>query len=491
MRLTELLADDSATQVANLSYDKEVAGLTADSRDVRSGYLFAALQGAQLDGRAYIADAINAGAIAILTQPGDSSEQIDADVAVITDPNPRRRFARMAARFYDPQPTTIAAVTGTNGKTSVVYFAQQIWGAAGCNAAALGTLGVVGPKLDHDFKLTTPDPVALHRTLAELRNLGVEYVACEASSHGLSQHRLDGLKISAGAFTNLSRDHLDYHHTMEAYRSAKFRLFEDLLPDDGTIVVNIDASEYGAIAKIAIERSLRSITYGFEGGDLRCVDARPEKNGWYISLEVFGASFELELPLYGRFQIANSLCAAGLVIASGIDPAAAIPPLANLTGVPGRMDLAAQLDSGAQVFVDYAHTPEALRTALTALREHTDGRVIVLFGCGGDRDKGKRPQMGEIAASLADAVIVTDDNPRNEDATAIRQEILDACPSSQEIGDRQEAIDAGIAMLQPDDTLLVAGKGHESGQIVGPNIFPFNDIEAVRTSVCVRQEQTS
>ncbi len=491
MRLTELIADDDTMPLARLPYDKEVAGLTADSRDVRNGFLFAALPGTQLDGRAYIGEAINAGAVAILTQAGPSSEEINADVAVITDPNPRRRFARMAARFYDPQPTTIAAVTGTNGKTSVVHFAQQMWAATGCKAAALGTLGVVGPKLRHEFKLTTPDPAALHRTLAELQKLGVEYVACEASSHGLSQYRLDGLKISAGAFTNLSRDHLDYHDTMETYRAAKLRLFEELLPADGTIVVNVDSAEYSAIAKIADERSLHRITYGFKSGDLQCLNATPSKDGWRIVLDVFGASFELDFPLYGRFQIANSLCAAGLVIASGIDPQTATSSLTHLTGVPGRMELAARLDIGAQVFVDYAHTPEALRTALDALRTHTRGRLVVVFGCGGDRDKGKRPEMGELAATLADAVIVTDDNPRNEDAAAIRQEILSACRPAHEIGDRQEAIRAGIAMLRPDDALLVAGKGHETEQIVGPKTLPFNDLSAVRTAVCVHNEQRS
>ena len=491
MRLTDLIDDDGTMPLARLPYDKEVAGLTADSRDVRSGFLFAALQGTQIDGRAYIGEAIDAGAVAILTQPGPSNEEIDADVAIITDPNPRQRYARMAARFYDPQPTTIAAVTGTNGKTSVVHFAQQIWASIGCQAAALGTLGVVGPKLQHEFKLTTPDPVALHRTLAELQRLGVEYVACEASSHGLSQYRLDGLKISAGAFTNLSRDHLDYHDTMETYRAAKLRLFEELLPADGAIVANVDAAEYAAIAKIADERSLRCITYGFKSGDLRCVSATPAKDGWRIAHDVFGASFELDFPLYGRFQIANSLCAAGLVIASGIDPQAAISSLAHLKGVPGRMELATRLDTGAQVFIDYAHTPEALHTALDALRTHTSGRIVLVFGCGGDRDKGKRPEMGEVAATLADAVIVTDDNPRNEDAAVVRQDILSHCRPAHEIGDRLEAIRAGVAMLQPDDALLVAGKGHETGQIVGPKTLPFNDLEAVRTSVCVQREQRS
>ena len=477
--------------IAGNPEDTEVAGLTADSRDVRKGYLFAAIQGTQADGRSYIGDAISAGAVAILTQAGGTEEKIDIDIPVITDANPRQRFARMAARFYNSQPPTITAVTGTNGKTSVVHFAQQLWTSLGCKAAALGTLGVIGPDLADDFKLTTPDPVKLHQTLFELRKLGVDYVACEASSHGLSQYRLDGLNIRAGAFTNLSRDHLDYHQTTGAYRTAKLRLFKELIPDDGTIVVNIDSDMYAAIAEIANERSLKRITYGFGASDLHCFEAIPSEGGWRITLNVLDTVYEIEFPLHGRFQIANALCAAGLVIACGINPGDVIPLIADLKVVPGRMELAAYFESGAQVFVDYAHTPEALRTALESLRAHVSGRIVVVFGCGGDRDKGKRPEMGEIASSLADVVIVTDDNPRGEDATAIRQDVLRACPTARDIGDRSMAISAGVELLHPGDVLLVAGKGHESGQIIGQNSLPFNDIDVVRDAVRVHERSPS
>ena len=467
--------------------DTEVAGLTTDSRDVRKGFLFAAIQGTQADGRSYIGDAISAGAVAILTQAGGVYENIDTDIPVITDANPRQRFARMAARFYNSQPSTIAAVTGTNGKTSVVHFAQQLWTSLGCKAAALGTLGVIGPDSANDFKLTTPDPVKLHQTLFELQKLGIDYVACEASSHGLAQYRLDGLKIKAGAFTNLSRDHLDYHQTTGAYRTAKLRLFKELVPDDGTIVVNIDSDMYAAIAEIANERSLQRITYGFEASDLHCIEAIPSTGGWHIKLNVLDTVYEIEFPLHGRFQIANALCAAGLVIACGFNPGDVIPLLADLKVVPGRMEQAAVLEGGAQIFVDYAHTPEALRTALKSLRAHISGRIVVVFGCGGDRDKGKRPEMGEIASSLADVVIVTDDNPRGEDATAIRQDILRACPTAREIGDRLMAIHTGVELLHPGDVLFVAGKGHESGQIIGQETLPFNDMNVIRDAVRVHE----
>jgi UDP-N-acetylmuramoyl-L-alanyl-D-glutamate--2,6-diaminopimelate ligase len=496
LRLTELIADDNAGPMAGIHCDTEVAGLTADSRDVRQGFLFAAIQGTQTDGRSYIGEAISAGAVAILTQSGVTTENIDTEIPVITDANPRQRLARMAARFYDLQPTKIAAVTGTNGKTSVVHFAQQLWTGLGCKAAGLGTLGVIGPNLESPdggsaFKLTTPDPVVLHKTLSELQNLGVDYVACEASSHGLSQYRLDGLKITAGAFTNLSRDHLDYHTSMETYRDAKLRLFEELVPDGGTIVVNIDSNVYGAIAEIANTRSLLRITYGFEASDLHCLDATPIEDGWRIKLDAFGTVYEIAFPLHGRFQIANALCAAGLVIACGVDPSAVIPLLADLNCVPGRMELAARLDKGARIFIDYAHTPEALRTALNSLRTHVSDRITIVFGCGGDRDKGKRPEMGRIASALTDSVIVTDDNPRSEDAISIRQDILRACPAARDIGDRATAIRAGIETLRPSDVLLVAGKGHESGQIVGQKTLPFNDIDIVRDTVRVREQQSS
>ena len=491
MLLTELIAEGNTVPNPGIPDDTEVAGLTADSRDVRKGFLFAAIQGTQADGRSYIGDAISAGAVAILTQAGGVHENIDTNIPVITDANPRQRFARMAARFYNSQPSTIAAVTGTNGKTSVVHFAQQLWASLGCKAAALGTLGVIGTDLTDDFKLTTPDPVKLHQTLFELQKLGIDYVACEASSHGLAQYRLDGLKIKAGAFTNLSRDHLDYHQTTGAYRTAKLRLFNELVPDDGTIVVNIDSDMYAAIAEIANERSLQRITYGFEASDLHCFEAIPSEGGWHIKLNVLGTVYGIEFPLHGRFQIANALCAAGLVIACGINPGDVIPLLADLKVVPGRMERAAFLEGGAQIFVDYAHTPEALRTALKSLRAHISGRIVVVFGCGGDRDKGKRPEMGEIACSLADTVIVTDDNPRSEDATAIRQDILRACPTAREIGDRSTAILTGVELLHPGDVLFVAGKGHETGQIIDQKTLLFNDMNVIRDAVRVHERAPS
>ena len=468
-----------------------VAGLTSDSRKVQQGFLFAAITGAEDDGRRYIKDAIDAGAVAILTLTGTSIDSFNSNVIVITDPNPRYRFARMAAKFYKLQPSTIVAVTGTNGKTSVVHFAQQIWNTLGYNAAALGTLGVIGPDIKHNFNLTTPEPVDLHQTLAELHNLGVEYLACEASSHGLSQYRLDGLKLSAAAFTNLSLDHLDYHDTMESYREAKFRLFNELIPDGSAIVVNADTKEYAAIKNIAEYKKLNCLTYGFKSGDLRCISTVPGDHDFYAKLNVFGSEYEVDFPLYGHFQLENALCAAGLVIACGEDPKLAIPLLSQLQGVPGRMQQAAQLDNGARIFIDYAHTPDALKTAIQTLRRHVRCRLVVLFGCGGSRDKEKRPKMGKIAADLADAIIITDDNPRNENPATIRRDILKACGSAQEIGDRATAICAGVAMLNADDVLLIAGKGHETEQTTKQNILPFNDLEAVRQVVCLRQEQSA
>jgi len=489
--LTELIAEDNVAPSHSIPEDTEIAGLTADSRDVRKGFLFAAIRGTRVDGRSYIGDAINAGAVAILTQADETDKNINIDVPVILDTNPRQCLARMAARFYNSQPSAITAVTGTNGKTSVVHFAQQLWTLLGCKAAALGTLGVIGPDLANDFKLTTPDPVTLHQTLFELNNLGIGYVACEASSHGLAQYRLDGLKIKAGAFTNLSHDHLDYHQTTKAYCTAKLRLFNELISDDGTIVVNIDSDMYAAISEIANERSLQQITYGFKTSDLHCVEAIASEDGWCIKLNVLNVNYNIKFPLHGHFQISNALCAVGLVIACGINPGDVIPLLTDLKAVPGRMKRAAILEGGAQIFVDYAHTSEALRAALESLRAHVRGRIIVIFGCGGDRDKEKRPEMGKIASSLADVVIVTDDNPRGENATAIRQDILRACPTAREIGDRSTAILTGVELLHPGDVLFVAGKGHETGQIIDQKTLLFNDMNVIRDAVRVHERVPS
>jgi len=451
------------------SGDPDILGLTADSRTVRAGFLFAALSGARTDGRQFIAEALAKGAVAILT---DSPQSVPAAVPVIADANPRRRLAQMAARFYAPQPATLAAVTGTNGKTSVTVFLRQIWEKLGLRAASYGTIGVFGPGIERPGTLTTPDPVTLHRELGELARTGIDHVALEASSHGLDQFRLDGLALRAAAFTNLTRDHLDYHRDMEAYFAAKARLFTELLPRNGTAVFNIDAKETSRLSVLCRARGLRILTYGRNpAADLWLSNAVPDGIGQRIRFSGFGEKREFVLPLLGTFQAYNALGAACLAIACGAPEKAVIDAVAALTGVPGRM----QRIGDAAVLVDYAHTPDALETALVALRPFCSGKLILVFGCGGDRDAGKRPQMGTIADKLADRVIVTDDNPRSEDPAAIRRAILAACPKAQEIGNRASAIRAAIQMMAAGDLVLLAGKGHERGQIIGSTTLPFDD----------------
>ena len=459
-----------------------ITGLTADSRDVRPGFLFAALPGTRVDGRGFITDAIAAGATHVLAPTGTSLPP-GAAVELITDDLPRRRFALMAAAFYARQPSTIAAVTGTSGKTSTVAFARQIWEMLGHQAASLGTLGVVAPGMERYGSLTTPDPVALHATLADLAAAGVTHLAMEASSHGLDQYRLDGVRVTAAAFTNLSRDHLDYHDSMEAYLQAKSRLFEEILEADGTAVLNADAPESVILAEKAANGRRRILTYGVKGSHLRIDETQPLNHGTRLRLTVDGRSVSTVLPLAGRFQTMNAVCALGLAIAAGADPIHAAGTLGRLKGVPGRLELVARHPNGAAIYVDYAHKPGALETVLEALRPHTVGRLVFVFGCGGDRDRGKRPVMGEIAARLAERVIVTDDNPRTEDPASIRAEILAACPGAVEIGDRAEAIRQAVAALQPDDLLVIAGKGHETGQIIGDRVRPFSDADEARAAV--------
>ena len=461
----------------------DLAGLTADSREVEPGFLFAALRGTTSDGRQFIADALARGAVAVLRDAGEGSTALPAGVAEITDDNPRRRFAHLCAAFYERQPRSIAAVTGTNGKTSVADFTRQIWQAAGRDAASLGTLGVIGPGVSKSLGLTTPDPVVLHRTAAKLAASGIDHLAIEASSHGLAQYRLDGLRLKAGAFTSFSRDHLDYHSSVKEYLDAKLRLFEDLLPSGSPVLVNADDPTGELVVGVCRRRHHQTVTYGRAGVWLRLHSVESEGEGQILGIEAFGRSHRVRLPLVGAFQASNALCAVGLAVATGVDPSDAVGFLEQLTGVPGRLQLVARTPSGAPIFVDYAHTPDALANALAALRPHTRGKLAVVFGAGGDRDKGKRPLMGEAAAKGADVVIVTDDNPRNESPATIRWAILAACPGAQEIGDRAQAITTAINQLGGGDVLLIAGKGHERGQIVRNRVIPFDDAEVARAAV--------
>jgi UDP-N-acetylmuramoyl-L-alanyl-D-glutamate--2,6-diaminopimelate ligase len=458
----------------------DVAGVTADSRQVVPGDLFAALPGSRADGRAFIADAVERGAVAVLALDDTVWPPGVPPRPLIRDPDPRRRLAQIAAALAGPQPDTLVAVTGTNGKTSTVEFLRQIWTAGGLPAASLGTLGVLAPGFPPGPGLTTPDPVSLAEILAGLRRTGIRHAALEASSHGLDQSRLDGVRLTAGAFTNLTRDHLDYHGSLEAYRTAKLRLFAELLPEGAPALAcaDMDRATLDALREVARLRRLHLRTVGEAGDMIRVLGVTPLPDGQAVAVEAGGVRREIVLRLPGRFQADNALLAAGLAMALGRDDA--LDRLSGLTGVRGRMEQAARLPNGAAVYVDYAHTPDALERLLTALRPHTAGRLHVVFGAGGDRDRGKRPLMGEAAARLADLAIVTDDNPRGEDPAAIRAAILAACPGAREIGDRAQAIAAGLEALGPGDVLAVAGKGHEQGQTIGGEVVPFDDVGVVR-----------
>jgi UDP-N-acetylmuramoyl-L-alanyl-D-glutamate--2,6-diaminopimelate ligase len=477
MKLSDLIGGNGAAARIDIS------GLSSDSRTVREGYLFAALAGSRARGADFVAQAVEKGAVAVLT---DSDSEVEApDVFVVTDPNPRRRLALMAARFFRQQPETIVAVTGTNGKSSVADFVRQIWSAQGLSAGSLGTLGLRATGMEPRATLTTPDPIELHARLAELERNGIGHLALEASSHGLAQHRLDGVTLRAGAFTNLSRDHLDYHVDYDDYFMAKLRLFGELLRPGAVAVINTETHVFEELVDICWGRGLRILTVG-DGGDLSIASRTRKPGGQTLEISFQDRIYPVDLPLIGDFQASNALVAAGLVIATGGDPEATIEALSGLESVPGRLQLAGGTDDGAKIFVDYAHTPDALRSVLETLRPYTEGRLHLVFGCGGDRDQGKRPLMGEIAAELADRVIVTDDNPRSEDPAAIRRDILAACPGATEIADRQAAIDDAVAGLGAGDILAVAGKGHEQGQIVGDTVLPFDDLAAVRTALQAR-----
>jgi UDP-N-acetylmuramoyl-L-alanyl-D-glutamate--2,6-diaminopimelate ligase len=446
---------------------------------VKRGFLFVALRGAKDDGARFVADAVAAGAAAVVI--GDDVPPPPAPVPVLTATDPRLTLALAAAKLHPRQPKHLVAVTGTSGKTSVSVFTRQIFEAAGHPAASLGTIGLVDRGRAIPGGLTTPDPVKLHDTLDRLARDGVEHVAIEASSHGLDQHRLDGLRLAAAAFTNLGRDHLDYHPTVADYLAAKLRLFRELLPDGSTAVVNAD-SDVAPDVVAAVPPGRRLITVGAKGGDIRLDGIATEGLAQVLSLQAFGRPVSVRLPLAGTFQAENALVAAGLASGGGIAAETAIAALESLVGAPGRLEKAGEAN-GAAIFIDYAHKPEAVRAALAALRPMTRGRLIVVLGAGGDRDPGKRPLMGAAATEAADVVIVTDDNPRSEDPAVIRRAILGGAKGAIEIAGRGAAIGEAIAMLRPGDVLCIAGKGHETGQIVGSTVLPFSDHEAVRDAL--------
>ena len=478
MKLADLLPPDAAFE-ARLGAT-EITGVTADSRAVKPGFLFVAVPGTKADGLRFVPQALAGGAAAIMAE--SAPQQVAAEVAVVKIPNVRRALALAAARFYPRQPRTIAAVTGTSGKTSVAAFTRQIWAALGHAAASIGTVGVVSPQGETYGSLTTPDPVGLHRTLDALAQEGVTHLAIEASSHGLDQHRLDGVRAMAGGFTNITRDHLDYHASLEEYLKAKLRLFDALLEPGSGAVIDVDHEGAEAFVAAATARDLRVLTVGRAGRGICLLESEIDGFAQRLRVAHEGREFALRLPLVGAFQVENALVAAGLAIATGSEPAAVFAALENLQGAKGRLELVGQRH-GAPIFVDYAHKPDAVAKALEALRPYVCGRLIVVIGAGGDRDPGKRPMMGAIAAELADRVIVTDDNPRSENPAAIRAAILAAAPGAQEIGDRNEAIRSAVGGLQPGDVLLVAGKGHETGQIVADRVLPFSDHEAVAAAL--------
>jgi UDP-N-acetylmuramoyl-L-alanyl-D-glutamate--2,6-diaminopimelate ligase len=475
MKLADLLRDGATVEPRHAGLG--VTGVSADSRKIRPGDLFVAVSGAKADGLRFALDAVAAGAVAVAAErPLDAPLPEGVPFVLVADA--RRALALAAARMFPRQPEVIVAVTGTSGKTSVAAFARQIWTRLNRRAASIGTLGIAGPGVDSKGSLTTPDPVELHRTLERLAEAGITHAAMEASSHGLDQRRLDGVRLTAGAFTNLSRDHLDYHRDLETYFQAKLRLFETLIPPGGGAVIAADHEEARAVLAVARRRGLRVLTVGRAGDDIRLVEAGIAGFAQNLVVEHAGKQFRIRLPLVGEFQIENALVAAGLLIAAGEEAEPVFAALEKLEGAKGRLELVGRKD-GAPIFVDYAHKPDALAKALEALRPYVEHRLIVVFGAGGDRDPGKRPLMGAVATAKADRVIVTDDNPRSEAPAAIRAAILAAAPGAIEIGDRREAIRRAVADMKPGDVLLIAGKGHESGQIVGNRVLPFTDHEAV------------
>lgn len=473
MKLGDLLPGAQAHR------DLEIAGLTADSRKVEPGFLFAALQGVAAHGRDFIAQARERGAAAVL-----SAGDVQTDLPHVVSAAARADFARAAARFYPRRPGVLAGVTGTNGKSSTVDFLRQIWAHAGVRAASLGTLGAIWDGRSIDLGHTTADPVGLHRTLQMLADEGVTHAAMEVSSHGLDQERVDGVTLDAAAFTNLTQDHLDYHKTMDAYRASKLRVWARV-KDRGAAIINADSPEAEAFEAGAAARGLRILPTGWRAGEdgLKIAEIQPHPNGQTVTLRWRGAETDVELPLIGEFQAINACAAAALALALGADANTVFAGMESLKPVKGRIEHVGATAAGAHVFVDYAHTPDGLNVLLRAARPHAPGRIVLVFGCGGDRDKDKRPKMGAQAARFADVVIVTDDNPRTEDAASIRGMILPSVPGALEIGDRGEAIRTAVSMLRAGDALLIAGKGHETGQIIGGRVIPFSDQDEARKAL--------
>jgi UDP-N-acetylmuramoyl-L-alanyl-D-glutamate--2,6-diaminopimelate ligase len=479
MKLDALL--DAAGLSAKGPANSNVTGFAIDHRKVAPGTVFGAFPGARFNGEDFIAHAVQAGAVAIVARPEATVE----GAVHIVDAEPRRAFATLASRFFQPVPETVVAVTGTNGKTSCVEMTRQIWRMAGYSAASIGTLGVTTADESVSTGLTTPDIVTFLSNMTGLAREGVTHVAYEASSHGLSQYRNEGLRVVAGAFTNLSRDHLDYHATMEDYFAAKMRLFDHVVEDDGTAVVWMDDEWSEQAIKHVQQRRLRLLGVGENGNVIRLITRTPTQLGQVLEVECEGKARKVTLPLIGAYQAANALVSAGLAMASGMDADRVLDTLGRLQPVRGRLERAAINRAGAPVYVDYAHTPDAIDAAIAALRPHVQGRLITVFGAGGDRDGGKRPEMGRAACSGSDIVIVTDDNPRGEDAAEIRAAVLAGCDAkAREIGDRRSAIAAAIAEAGRDDIVLVAGKGHEQGQIIGRGdmmrVLPFDDVQVAR-----------
>ena len=485
MDLKSLIVGWNEHDVGGDAGNAHVTGFAIDNRKVAAGNIFGAFRGAKFNGEDFIDAAIKAGAIAIVAHP-------DADVQGvphIADEEPRRIFAMMAARYFTPVPQYVAAVTGTNGKTSISEMTRQLWRMAGYNSASIGTLGVTTADQQVKTGLTTPDIVTFLSNMSGLAREGITHAIFEASSHGLSQYRTEGLPVQVGAFTNLSRDHLDYHGDMDSYFDAKMRLFDEVVESDGTAVIWADDEWSGEVIKRAMDRGLNIFTAGEQGTSLRLVSRTPTQLGQVLMVKVGANTHRISLSLIGAYQAANILCAAGIVLSTGGELDDVLDHMARVQPVKGRLERAVITKTGAPVYVDYAHTPDGLKAAINALRPHVKGKLITVFGAGGDRDKGKRPEMGKVASELSDVVIVTDDNPRSEDPGAIRADIMASAGGAEEIGDRKEAIRHAIDFAQTDDIVLLAGKGHEQGQIIGDRVIPFDDVEVARE--CARDQSSA